>query len=160
MKRILILAALIVMGQTAVLAQKEHSIKEAEVPVRFVKDFQNQNKDAKNIAWSVPADSSYYMATFTNTDGDQQAVLFSNHGTETRYIISPEFYPHAIKDTVANRFPSHKITSLYIRNLKGKMTYQTRIARYKGFLFWRKEAAVKHLSFETDGKLIEIYDEQ
>lgn len=159
MKKILILAALIIMGQTVVFAQKERSIKEADVPVRFVKDFQNQNKDAKNISWTVTEDSTHYMVTFTNADGDRQATRFSNHGTETRYIIDPEYYPHAIKDTVAHKFPKHKITQLYIRNLKGKMTYQTRIARMKGFLFCKKETEVKHISFETDGKLIEITEE-
>ena len=105
-------------------------------------------------------DSVYYMATFVNSDGDLQAQRFSNHGTETRYFIEPQYYPHAIKDTVANRFPKHKITCVYIRNLKGKMTYQARIAQYKGFLFWKKETNVKTVSFETDCKLIEVIDEQ
>ena len=150
MKRILILATLIAMSQTMVFAQKERSIKEADVPVRFVKDFQNQNKEAQNVSWTMTDDSVYYMATFTNTDGDLQAQRFSNLGTETRYFIAPQYYPHAIKDTVAHRFPKHKISSIYIRNLKGKMTYQARVAQSKGFLFWRKETNVKTLSFETD----------
>jgi hypothetical protein len=40
------------------------------------------------------------------------------------------------------------------------MTYQARIAQYKGFLFWKKETNVKTVSFETDCKLIEVIDEQ
>jgi hypothetical protein len=160
MKKILFFAALMVMSQTMVFAQKELSIKEANVPVRFVKDFQSQNKDAQDVSWTVTSDSVYYMATFTNTDGDRQAQRFSNRGTETRYFIDPQYYPHAIKDTVANRFPSHKITCVYIRNLKGKMTYQAQIARMKGFLFWKKQTEMKTVSFETDGKMIEVVDEQ
>ena len=112
MKKILLLAALIAMSQTMVFAQKELSIKEAGVPVRFVKDFQNQNKEAKDVSWTVTDDSVYYMATFTNADGDRQAQRFSNHGTETRYFIDEQYYPHAIKDTVAHRFPSHKISCI------------------------------------------------
>ena len=146
MKKILIIAALVAMSHSMLYAQKELSIKEADVPVRYVKDFQNQ--------------SVYYMATFTNTDGDLQAQRFSNHGTETRYFIDPQYYPHAIKDTVASRYPSHKITCVYIRNLKGKMTYQARIARRAGFLFWRHDTEVKTVSFETDGKMIEVVDEK
>lgn len=160
MKKILLLAALIAMSQTMVFAQKELSIKEAGVPVRFAKDFQNQNKEAKDVSWTVTDDSVYYMATFTNADGDRQAQRFSNHGTETRYFIDEQYYPHAIKDTVAHRFPSHKISCIYIRNLKGKMTYQARIARKTGFLFWKKETDVKTVSFETDGKMIEVVDEK
>jgi len=160
MKKILVLAALMAMSQTLVFAQKELSIKEADVPVRFVKDFQNQNKEAQNVSWVVTSDSIYYMATFTNADGDRQAQRFSNHGTETRYFIDEQYYPHAIKDTVANRFPGHKITCIYIRNLKGKMTYQARIARMKGFLFWKKETEIKTIAFETDCKMIEVIDEK
>ena len=89
MKRILILATLLAMSQTLVFAQKEHSIKEADVPIRFVKDFQSQNKNAQNVTWTMTPDSVYYMATFVNSDGDLQAQRFSNHGTETRYFTIP-----------------------------------------------------------------------
>jgi len=154
------LAALIAMSQTMVFAQKELPIKEANVPVRYVKDFQHQNPKAQNVVWTVTEDSIYYMACFINTDGDRQAQRFSNHGTETRYFIDPQYYPHAIQDTVAHRFPSHKISSIYIRNLKGKMTYQARIAQRKGFLFWKKDTNVKTISFETDCKMIEVVDEK
>lgn len=159
MKKILLLTALVVMGQTLVFAQKEKPVKEADVPARYVKDFQNQVKDAQNVEWSMTEDSTQYIATFINADGDKQANLFSAKGTETRYYIDPQYYPHAIRDTVASQFPKHKITTIYIRNLKGKMTYQARIARTTGFLFWKKEADVKLASFETNSKLIEVLDE-
>lgn len=159
MKKILLLAALIIMSQTVVFAQKEKSIKEADVPVRFVKDFQNSNQDAKDVSWTVTVDSVYYTATFTNSDGDKQATRFSNKGTEKRYFVEPAYYPHAILDTVAQQFPKHKISTIYIRDLKGKMTYQARISRKKGFLFWRRETDIKTLSFETNCKMIEVVDE-
>lgn len=160
MKKILLLAALMVMSQTLVFAQKERSVKEADVPVRYVKDFQNQNKNATDVSWTMTLDSTHYMATFINEDGDKQAMRFSARGTETRYYINPEYYPHAIIDTVASKFPKHSITSLYILNLKGKMTYEVNIARKTGFLFWRKETECKHLRFEADCKMIEIIDEE
>ena len=96
--------------QTLVFAQKEKSIKEADVPVRFVKDFQSANKDVKDVNWTVTEDSIYFTATFFNSDGDRQATRFSNKGTEKRYYVDPIYYPHAIVDTVVNQFPKHKIT--------------------------------------------------
>lgn len=160
MKKILILTALIIMSQSALFAQKEKTVKEADVPVRYVKDLQNQAKDAQNIVWTMTDDSSAYTATFTNTDGDKQAIRFTAKSTETRYFIEDKYIPHAIKDTVAHQFPKHKISTVYIRNLKGKMTYQCRIYQPKGFLFWKKEGNVKVLSFETDSKMIEVLDEK
>ena len=159
MKKILLLAALITMSQTLVFAQKEKSIKEADVPVRFVKDFQSANKDVKDVNWTVTEDSIYFTATFINSDGDKQAIRFTPKSTEERYYIEEKYYPHDIRDSVASMFPKHKITCIYVRNLKGKMTYQARIARMKGFLFWRKETEVKTLSFETNCKMIEVVDE-
>ena len=111
------------------------------------------------LAESAPLEDGVYTATFTNSDGDKQATRFSNKGTEKRYFVDPAYYPHAILDTVASQFPKHKITTIYIRDLKGKMTYQARIARNKGFLCWRKETDVKTLSFETNCKMIEVVDE-
>ncbi len=160
MKKILALAALIVMSQAVVFAQKDQSVKEADVPVRYVKDFQNQAQDAQNVTWTMAEDSSSYMATFTGADGDKQAIRFTPKTTETRYYIEEQYIPHAIKDTVAHQYPKHKIGEVYIRNLKGKMTYQCRIYQKKGFLFWKKEAFVKRLSFETNSKLIEVQEEK
>lgn len=160
MKKILLLAVLILMGQTVVFAQKEKSVKEADVPVRYVKDFQNQARDAKNVEWTMSLDSSAYMATFQTADGDKQAIRFTSKTSETRYYIDNQYIPHAIKDTIANNYPKHKIDVVYIRNMKSKMTYQARIIRTKGFLFWKKECDVKVLSFETNSKMIEVIDEK
>lgn len=160
MKKIIVLAALALMCQTMVFAQKEKNVKESDVPVRYVKDFQNMTKnEATNVSWTMAPDSSYYMSTFTNSDGDKQAILFTSKTTEERYYIEEKYYPHDIKDSVASMYPKHKITEIYVRNLKGKMTYQCRIARMKGFLFCKKETDVKIISFETNCKIIEVVDE-
>ncbi|MCQ2261393.1 MAG: hypothetical protein MJZ77_08405 [Bacteroidales bacterium] len=160
MKKILLLSALILMSQTVVFAQKDKPVKESDVPVRYVKDFQNQAKEAQNVSWVMSEDSAAYMATFTSPDGDKQAIRFTNKTSETRYYIDEQYYPHAIKDTLTNQFPKHKISEIYIRNIKGKMTYQVRIYRKAGFLFWKKETDVKTVAFETNSKLIEVIDEQ
>lgn len=160
MKKILVLALLVLMGQQVVFAQKEKTIKDTDVPVRYAKDFKNQAPDAKNIVWSMAVDSSAYTATYSTTDGDKQAIRFTSKTSETRYFIDAQYVPHAIKDSVSHMYPKHKLGTVYIRNLKGKMTYQARIFRSKGFLFWKKEADVKTMSFETNSKLIEVIDEE
>lgn len=160
MKKIIVLAALALMCQTMVFAQKEKNVKESDVPVRYVKDFQHQAKDATNASWTMAVDSSAYMVTFTNSDGDKQAIRFTPKSTEERYYIEEKYYPHDIKDSAASMFPKHKITCIYVRNMKGKMTYQCRIVRKKGFLFCKKETDVKVISFETNCKIIEVLDEQ
>ena len=156
MKKIIVLAALAMMCQTMVFAQKEKNVKESDVPARYVKDFQSQVKDASNVTWTMAVDSSAYMATFINSDGDKQAYRFTPKSSEIRYYIEERYYPHDIKDSVASMYPKHKITEIYVRQLKGKMTYQCRIARQKGFLFCKKETDVKSISFETNCKIIEV----
>ena len=159
MKKIIVLAALTLMCQTMVFAQKEKNVKESDVPARYVKDFQNQAKEDTNVAWTMAADSSAYMATFTNSDGDKQAIRFTPRSSEERFYIEEKYYPHDIKDSVTSMYPKHRITEIYVRNLKGKMTYQCRIAHKKGFLFCKKETEVKVISFETNCKIIEVVDE-
>ena len=160
MKKILAIAVLMIMSQTLVFAQKEKAVKEADVPIRFVKDFQNQAPEAQNVAWSMTTDSVEYVATFMTNEGDKQSIRFSNKGTETRYYVESQFYPRSIRDSVEHLYPKHKIKEVYIRNLKRKMTYQCEIYRPKGFLFWKKETERKLLSFETDGKMIETVELQ
>lgn len=160
MKKILLLVALVLLSQNIVFAQKDKNIKESDVPMRYIKDFQNQARDAQNASWSMAPDSSAYMVTYNTPEGDKQALRFTKKSTETRYYVDAQYYPHAIQDTVANLFPKHKIDQVYIRNFNKKMTYQVRIVRTKGFLFWRKEAEPKILSFETNCKLIEALDEE
>jgi len=158
MKKILLFAVLLAFCQTAVLAQKEKAVKESEVPARYVKDFVNQVKDAKQVVWTMSPDSAAYMASYVTKDDERQAMRFTQKNTETRYFVESQYYPHAVVDSVRNLYPKHKIAEVYIRNLKGKMTYQVRIARFKG-LFCKKETEAKQMSFETNGKLIEVIDQ-
>ena len=160
MKKIFLLIALVLLSQSIVFAQKDKNIKESDVPIRYIKDFQNQVQGAQNTYWTMAPDSSAYMVTFNTAEGDKQALRFTPKSTETRYYVASEYYPHAIQDTIAHLFPKHNINEVYIRNYNKKMTYQVRIVRTKGFLFWRKEAEPKILSFETNCKLIEALDEE
>lgn len=152
--------AFAVMSPLVIYAQKEKNVKEADVPVRYVKDFHNQAKEAQNVVWTMTVDSVYYTANFINSDEDRQALRFGPKGTETRYYVDAKYYPHAIKDSVAHLYPRHKIDCIYICNTKGKSTYKARIYRKKGFLFFKKECDAKVASFETNGKLIEVLDEE
>ena len=61
------------------------------MPTRYVKDFQNQARDAKNVAWTMAVDSSAYMATFINSDGDKQAIRFTPKTSEERYYIEEKY---------------------------------------------------------------------
>ena len=162
MKKLIVVTAMVFLCQTMVFGQKDKAVKEADVPARYVKDFQQQAKDAQNVTWTMAVDSSAYMATYIDNEGTRTALRFVKPNiTETRYYIEECYYPHAIKDSVKSLYPQHKISCVYARSLRNKMTYQARIYRKKGFLFWKKETDVKVLSFETaDCKLIEAIDEQ
>lgn len=157
MKKIIAIALIAVLAQGAVFAQKAKSVNEKDVPARYVQDFQRNAKDAKSVSWSM-IDSTTFDAAFISSNNNPMVLRFTPKGMETRYIIDSKWYPHAITDTVAHQFPKYKITSLYVRNSHNKVTYQTRIAQKKGFIF-KKEKNAKYLNFETDGKFIDVIDE-
>ena len=160
MKKLFTVVILALLCQGTVFAQKEKSVKENDVPARYVKDFNNQQKTAQNVSWTITADSTTYIANFQDENGDKMAMCFQQKSTETRYYVDMQYCPHAIKDSVHNMYPKHSISSIYIRNLKGKMSYQCRIVRKTGFLFFKKESEAKLMSFETNGKLIEVLDQE
>lgn len=156
MKKIVTIALMLILTQTAVMAQKAKSVNERDVPEKYVRDFQRKGIDAKNLRWSM-VDSLIYDATYENENGNTVSYRFSPKGTETRYYVEEKYYPHAIKDTIEENYPKHKISELYVLSIKNKMTYQVRIAKKSG-LFCRKEKDVKLLNFEADGKLIDVVD--
>ena len=80
-------------------------------------------------------------------------MVFSNKGMETHYIIEDHF-PQSIVDYVKANYNGSKVTDLWARKARNKMSYQARIARKSGFLWWKKEKDVKILNFEIDGKFI------
>ncbi|MBP5535636.1 MAG: hypothetical protein J6X62_02460 [Bacteroidales bacterium] len=149
MKRIAIIIAVLMLGQSAVYAQKNKvkSVSEKDVPERYVKDFQRKSPEVMNVSWTM-VDSMIYDATFTNSNGTKQVYRFSPRGSETRYYIEPKYYPKAIQDTVSKDYPKFKIKELYALDLKGKMTYQVLITKKKG-----KEPML--LNFEVTGKFID-----
>lgn len=153
MKKIIAFTAVALLCAGPLFAQKEKAVAEKEVKVNYVKDFQRQVKDAENVTW-WQVDSLTYKVTYTDAEKSRQAMVFSNKGSETHYFIDKQYYPHAVVDTVNHLFNGYTITDVWVRKMRGKMTYQTRIAKKSGFLWWKKEKDVKKLNFEVDGKYI------
>jgi hypothetical protein len=156
MKKIALIAAALLLSQGALMAQKK--VAEKDVKVSYVKDFQRQVKEPTNVQW-YQMDENTYKVTYLDFEKSPQAMIFSNKGMETHYIIE-DHYPHSITSYVKANYSKHSVTDLWVREIRNKMTYQARIARKTGFLFWKKETDVKTVSFETDGKMIEVVDEK
>ena len=153
MKKITLIAALFFLSSGALFAQK--AVNEQDVKVSYVKDFQRQVKNATDIAW-WQMDENTFKVTFVDEEKSRQAMVFSNKGMETHYIIeNSDYYPTAIVEYVKANHPGYNITDLWVRKARNKMTYQARISKKSGFLFWKKEKDVQILNFETDGKFID-----
>ena len=133
------------------IAQK--SVAEKDVKVNFVKDFQRQVKDATEVAW-WQMDEQTFKVTYLDGEKSRQAMVFSNKGSETHFFIEEKYYPQSIKDTVAKNYAKYEITEVWVRKVRNKMTYQARVAKRSGFLWWKKESDVKVLNFEVDGKFV------
>ena len=153
MKKITLIAALLFLSSGALFAQK--AVNEQDVKVSYVKDFQRQVKDATDIKW-WQIDENTFKVTFRDEEKSPQAMVFSNKGMETHYIIEDnDYYPSTIVEYIKTNFPDYKITDLWVRKARNKYTYQARIAKMGGFLWWKSEKDVKVLNFETDGKFID-----
>ena len=153
MKKITLIAALFFLSSGALFAQK--AVNEQDVKVSYVKDFQRQVKDATDIAW-WQIDENTFKVTYRDEEKSRQAMVFSNKGMETHYIIEDKHYfPATIVEYVKANFAGFDITDLWVRKARNKMTYQARIAKTSGFLWWKSEKEVKVISFETDGKFID-----
>ena len=153
MKKIALFVALVFLSSGVLMAQK--SVSEQDVKVSFVKDFQRQVKNATKIAW-WQIDENTYKVTYLDEEKARMAMVFSNKGMETHYFIEDnDYYPHAIVEYVKTNLPDFSITDLWVRKARGKTTYQARIARMGGFLWWKSEKEVQILNFEIDGKFID-----
>ena len=150
MKKIALIALAMLLTQGAVVAQK--AVSEKDVKVSYVKDFQRQQPKATQTEW-WQIDENTFRVTYRDADNSRQAMVFSNKGMETHYIIE-DHYPHSIMDTVKHLFPKYSITDVWVRKVRNKMSYQARIAKKSGFLWWKKETDVKTLNWEVDGKYI------
>ena len=150
MKKILItgLTAMLLAG----VATAQKAIPEKEGKVSYVNDFQRQEKNATDVQW-WRIDSLTYKVTFRDAEKSRTAMVFSNRGMETHYIIE-NHYPHAILDTLANLYKGYSIKEVWVRKVRNKMTYQACIVKKSGILWWRKESDPKVLNFEIDGKFI------
>ena len=153
MKKLLFFAIAFALCHGVLFAQNGKPVAEKEVKVNFVKDFQRQVKDATDVQW-YQIDSLTFKAVYLDADKSRQAMLFSNRGTETHYFVDRKYYPKAVRDTVSNLFPRYEIRELWVRKVRGKMTYQAYIAKMGGFLWWKKEKDAKMVNWEVDGKYI------
>lgn len=153
MKKIFALTATLMLMGGMTFAQTQKAVPEKDVKVNYVKDFQRQVKDATDVAW-YQIDENTFKVTYLDEEKSKQAMVFSNKGSETHYIIDKQYYPAAVRDTVNHLFKGYDITDVWVRKMRGKMTYQARIAKKKGFLWWKKETDVKTLNWEVDGKYI------
>ena len=143
----------IALCHTLLLAQHGKPVAEKDVKVNYVKDFQKQAKDATDVHW-YQVDSLTFKAVFIDADNSRQAMVFSNKGSETHYFVDRKYYPQAVRDTVNHLFPKYEIRELWVRKVRGKMTYQAYIAKMGGFLWWKKEKDTKLVNWEVDGKYI------
>ena len=153
MKKILAFAAALMLLNGVTFAQDYKSVPEKDVKVNYVKDFQRQVKDPTNVVW-YQMDENTFKVTYQDAEKSRQAMVFSNKGSETHYFIDTKYCPAAVRDSVNNLFAGYDITDLWVRKVRNKMTYQARIAKKSGFLFWKKETDVKVISWEVDGKYI------
>ena len=153
MKRIIAVAAAVLMLGGAAWAQDGKSVPEKDVKVNYVKDFQRQVKTASNVAW-WQLDSLTYKVTYRDEEQSRQAMVFNGKGSETHYIIERQYWPAAIKDTISHLYPKYSIREVWVRKLRGKMSYQAYVARMGGFLWWKKEKEAKTINWEVDGKFI------
>ena len=81
-------------------------------------------------------------------------LVFSPRGSETHYFIDLRYCPVAVRDTAAHLFPGYKVDNVWVRKMRGKMTYQARVVKQSGILWWRKAVDAKVLNFEVDGRYI------
>ena len=150
MKKITLIAVALLLSQGVIMAQKK--VAEKDVKAAFVKDFQRLSKNPTSVEW-WQYDENTFKVTFRDSEKSRMAMVFSNKGMETHYIIE-DHYPHSITSYVKANYSKHSVTDLWVREIRGKMTYQARIAKKSGFLWWKKEKDVKMLNFEVDGKYI------
>ena len=153
MKKILAFVAALMLLQGVSFAQDYKSVSEKDVKLSYVKDFQRQVKDATNVEW-YQMDENTFKVIYLDDEKSRQAMVFSSKGSETHYFIDTKYCPAAVRDTVNHLFAGYDVTDIWVRKVRNKMTYQTRIAKKSGFLFWKKETDVKVLSWEVDGKYI------
>ncbi len=150
MKKIALIAMALLLSQGALMAQKR--VAEKDVKVSYVRDFHRQVKESSNVEW-YQMDENTFKVTYLDNEKSRQAMVFSNKGMETHYIIE-DHYPQSITSYIKANYPKYTIEMLWVRKARNKMTYQSHIVLKKGFLWWKKVKDEKVLNFEVDGKFI------
>lgn len=153
MKKITLIAVALLLGQGITLAQTK--VAEKDVKVSYVKDFQRQVKDPTNVEW-YQINENTFKVTYRDFEKSRQAMVFSNKGMEVHYIIEDKYYPVSITNYVQENHPKYSVTDMWVRKARNKMTYQARISKTSGILWWKKEKDAKILNFEVDGKFISV----
>jgi hypothetical protein len=153
MKKIALLAAMLLTFVGTMTAQNAKAIAEKDVPSRNVIDFQRQSLDARSVTW-YQFDSVTYEVRFIDGDDNLEAIRYSPSGTETRYYIDMKYCPQSIKDSISKNYSGFDVTDFCAKTARRNTTYEVRISKKSGFLFWRKEKEVKYLNFETTGEFI------
>ena len=153
MKKIIILLVAALLGQSVLFAQSGTSVKENDVPERYVKDLHRLAGDVKNVEWLL-VDTMVYDALYTSDNGTRTAYRFSPKGSETRWYVEEKYYPRAIKEKIQELHPGHKVKELYALMVKNKVTYQVLVGKRKG-LFVKRWKSMRLMNFEVDGKFID-----
>ncbi len=148
----MLIMAMMIATQTAVLAQKSVVVSEKDVPERFVKDLSKRYPEIKNVEW-MKVDSLVYDANFVSNN-NPMTMRFSNKGVETSWHVNLEYTPAAIKTYVVENYPKYKVRKLAIVDIRNKKIYKATIT--KKFLFWTRDTKV--LNFEIDGKFIDAVE--
>lgn len=160
MKKTLLFIAMALLLSVTAGAQSAQKVNESEVTPKHVKDFQQQQRNATQVVWYKMAEDTYRV-DFRDADGDNASMLFGNKGTETYYYIPSDCYPAFVRDTIARNpnFSGFSIDQLYLRKVRSNVTYQARVVKKKGILWWKRPVAAKLVNFEVGGKFIEAIDE-
>lgn len=152
MRKLMLIMAMMIATQTAVLAQKSVVVSEKDVPERFVKDLSKRYPEIKNVEW-MKVDSLVYDANFVSNN-NPMTMRFSNKGVETSWHVNLEYTPAAIKTYVVENYPKYKVRKMAIVDIRNKKIYKATIT--KKFLFWTRDTKV--LNFEIDGKFIDAVE--
>ena len=153
MKKLLVFASALLLCQTLLFAQNGKSVSEKDVPERYVKDFHRMEGNQNKVEWKL-IDTLVYDVCFVNEKGTETAYRFSPKGTETRWYIKEDVYPHSLLDKLQELHPGYKVKELYALQLKNKVTYQALVGQRKG-LFVKKWKKMHLMNFEIDGKYID-----
>ncbi len=145
-----------VMAQGKFIVEKtDLVVPEASVPSNTVRDFQNQTDlNAHDVVW-YRIDSLLYEVRYIDGENDACAIRYYPNSPEKRYLVNEQYYPGSIKDSIGKAHAGYKFTQLTICERRRKYTYEARVSRKSGFLFWKKETAIKYLFFDMNGKFID-----